>query len=370
MLQDLPETTAAIQNGIERQMHTGVQVYVSLNGQPVVNDAIGMATADRAMSSETIMLWRSAGKPITAAAICRLWEQGDLSLDSPLSEYLPEAAHSVLGDVTIQQILTHTSGIPLIDTHWPTAGWDDIVARIERQVTHVGSLTDDGAYQPQSTWFLLGEILQRTDAAQRKFQDIVADDVLQAIGIREAWCGLPESLLPEIQERLPDFYVREKGRLVHSDYGTPPWLTQPSPGGNMRGPVRELGRFYEMLLHDGKVADGGHYLQPATVASMTSRHRTDTHDTTFQHAVDFGLGLIIDSNHHGHATVPYGFGQYCSERTFGHGGAQCAMGFCDPDAKLVVAWAANGFCGEGQHQRRNRAINEAVYQDLGLAKQR
>ncbi len=46
------------------------------------------------------------------------------------------------------------------------------------------------------------------------------------------------------------------------------------------------------------------------------------------------------------------------------------MGFCDPDTKLVVAWAANGFCGEGQHQRRNRAINEAVYQDLGLTQQR
>ncbi|MCA9060369.1 MAG: serine hydrolase, partial [Planctomycetaceae bacterium] len=77
-------------------------------------------------------------------------------------------------------------------------------------------------------------------------------------------------------------------------------------------------------------------------------------------------GVIVDSNHHGRETVPYGFGRRCSDRTFGHGGAQCAIGFCDPARQLVVAWSANGFCGEGQHQRRNRAINDAIYADLGL----
>jgi CubicO group peptidase (beta-lactamase class C family) len=55
-----------------------------------------------------------------------------------------------------------------------------------------------------------------------------------------------------------------------------------------------------------------------------------------------------------------------SPDTFGHGGAQCAMAFCDPGHKLVVAWAANGLCREPQHQRRNRAINEAIYEDLHL----
>jgi hypothetical protein len=33
---------------------------------------------------------------------------------------------------------------------------------------------------------------------------------------------------------------------------------------------------------------------------------------------------------------------------------------------LVVAWAANGFCGEAQHHRRNQMLNEAVFDDIGL----
>ncbi len=149
---------------------------------------------------------------------------------------------------------------------------------------------------------------------------------------------------------------------------TEPWLTQPSPGGNFRGPVVQLGRFYEMLLNKGRMPSGETTLRPETVANMTSAHRADRFDDTMQHVVDLGLGLFLDSNRHGQDSVPYGFGQYCSAETFGHGGAQCAMGFCDPVHKLVVAWAANGFCSEPQHQRRNRSINEAVYEDLGLKK--
>ena len=99
---------------------------------------------------------------------------------------------------------------------------------------------------------------------------------------------------------------------------------------------------------------------------MTRRHREGLFDRTLQHQVDYGLGVILDSNRYGVGTVPYGFGRHCSTSTFGHGGAQCAMGFVDPENELIVAWAANGRPGEPQHQKRNRAINEAIYRDLGL----
>ena len=121
-----------------------------------------------------------------------------------------------------------------------------------------------------------------------------------------------------------------------------------------------------MLASGGTAQNDEQILSPKTIADMISRHRADQFDHTLQHTVDYGLGLIVNSNHHGAATVPYGFGKYSSAESFGHGGAQCSIGFYDPQHKLVVAWAANGFCGEGQHQRRNRAINEAIYEDIGI----
>ncbi len=275
---------------------------------------------------------------------------------------MPETRRCAISDVTIQELLTHTSGIPLLDTGWPHSTWNDTLDRIRG----VKSLVPGSAYQPQSTWFLLGEILQRLDPGHRLFNTILTEDLLAPMGIDEAWCGLMEDHVTGLADRLPQFSVSERGEISTSEYSTKPWLTQPSPGGNFRGPVRALGRFYEMLLHNGRIPSGGTILSRETVANMTSPHRVGRFDDTMQHIVDLGLGLFLDSNRHGQKSVPYGFGKYCTSETFGHGGAQCAMGFCDPVHKLVVAWAANGFCSEPQHQRRNRAMNEAIYEDLNL----
>ena len=134
----------------------------------------------------------------------------------------------------------------------------------------------------------------------------------------------------------------------------------------MRGPIRELGRFYEMLLRGGKTVDGRVILQPETIRAMTSRQREEKFDVTFQHMVDFGLGVIINSNRYGADTVPYGFGKYAGENSFGHGGAQSSIGFADPEYNLVVTAVANGLPGEEIHNQRFRELNSAIYEDLGL----
>ena len=360
-MQEFPGVTGAIFDGIHRNLHTGVQVYVSLDGQPVLDAGFGMAAPDQHMTDSTIMLWRSAGKPVTAAAVCRLFQHGTLDLDVPLSEFMPTFRGCRAGIVTLRQILTHATGLPVQDSGWPQQSWDQIIGRI----LAADALSPGAAYQPQSTWFLLGEILQQLDHSQRPFQSILRDDVLHPLGMNDTECGLENA--SQLSSRLPVWYSRERGKLVPNNYSDGPWLTQPSPGGNLRGPVRELGRFYEMLLNDGRTIHDEQFLTPEVVTEMTSRHRSGEFDHTFQHVVDFGLGLMLDSNTHGAETVPYGFGRHSSPQSFGHGGSQCAMGFCDPDRRLVVAWAANGICGEGHHQRRNSAINEAIYTDLRLS---
>lgn len=356
-----PRTLAAIHNGIERRLHKGVQLYVSVACNTVVNAGIGEATPDRPLNEDAIMLWRSAGKPLTAAVMLLFAERRLLSLDAPCGKYVPATSASGLGDVSIRNFLTHQSGLPLIDTDWPNVEWDAIIKNVSRLVP--GDPT--AAYQPQVTWFLLAEILQKVDPQQRTFNDLIGDEILGPLDMAETWCGLPETIAAK-SDRLPVYHKRDKGQLTETVYHQRPWLTAPSPGGNFRGPVRQLGIFYEMLLKGGTCSSGEQLLAASTVKDMTSRHREGLYDTTLAHVVDFGLGIIVDSNQHGSDSVPYGFGRYSSSRAFGHGGAQCAMGFCDPDHGLVVAWAANGFCSEGMHQRRNRAINEAIYEDLAL----
>jgi len=54
----------------------------------------------------------SVSKPMTAVAILQLYEKGIIELDKPIQDYLPEFPKKIKGDITIRQLLNHTSGIP------------------------------------------------------------------------------------------------------------------------------------------------------------------------------------------------------------------------------------------------------------------
>lgn len=54
----------------------------------------------------------SISKPMTAVAILQLYEKGKIDLDLSIQNYLPEFPKKEKGDITIRQLLNHTSGIP------------------------------------------------------------------------------------------------------------------------------------------------------------------------------------------------------------------------------------------------------------------
>ncbi|MEO1980293.1 MAG: serine hydrolase, partial [Fuerstiella sp.] len=70
-MSDFLKTASVVQRGIDRSLHTGVQVYVSVAGKTVLDAGFGMAAANQSMTASTVMLWRSAGKPLAAAAVLR-----------------------------------------------------------------------------------------------------------------------------------------------------------------------------------------------------------------------------------------------------------------------------------------------------------
>ena len=125
LLQDvtetLPKATNIIQVGIDRGMHIGAQLYVSLKGERVAECAFGLADAEAkggegvALTSDHLVLWLSACKPVGAVAIGQLWEQGLLDLDAPIAESIPEFGKHGKDEVTMRHILTHTGGFREVD---------------------------------------------------------------------------------------------------------------------------------------------------------------------------------------------------------------------------------------------------------------
>ena len=361
---DFPRARAVIAQGIERGLHTGCQLYVSLRGHVLAEVGVGESRPGVAMTADTINLWLSAGKPLTVVAVMQQCERGTLSLDDRVVRFIPEFAVDGKSEITIRHLLTHTGGFCNVETGWPEVSWDETIRRISASPLEENWIVGRTAgYHTTTSWFILGELLQRVTG--RPYAEVMRDDLFRPLGLNDTWAALPIEQYAAYGERIGGLYAREQGELKLLDWSNPARCAASSPGSNSRGPIRELGRFYEMLLNGGE-APRGRILLSDTVAAMTARQRVGEFDQTLGHVVDFGLGVIVDSNRYGLDTVPYGYGRFCSSRTFGHGGAQSSQGWCDPEAGLVVAYFFNGRAGEAQHHRRAKGLNEAIYLDLGL----
>jgi CubicO group peptidase (beta-lactamase class C family) len=360
----LPKTLAVIQLGIARGLHLGVQLFVSRDLRPVVDLAVGENQRGEALTSDHILPWLSAGKPITAVAVMQLVEKGLLDLDQPVRELIPEFVPQGKEGVTTRHLLSHTAGIEAVALGWPSTSWDEIIARICAAPLKAGAVAGDTpAYDPQRSWFILGEIIQRLRG--RPVAEVLRTDLFEPLGMLDTWLAVPDLRYEEYEPRLGRIHVAQAGELMMNHSHLRQTVTSPAPGSSCRGPIRELGRFYEMLLCEG-TWEGHTLLSPEAVRQMTTRHRIAKFDQTFQHTVDVGLGLIINSNQYGANTIPYGFGRLASPESFGHGGSQSCIGFADPEHRLAVAAVANGYPGEVSHNRRFREMLTAVYEDLGV----
>ena len=361
-LSQLSRTRAIVMEGMEHGLHLGAQVYVSLRGDVVVDDGVGLARDDLALTRDTLMPWYSATKPLLAVSIAQLVEQGRVDYDDFVVDFVPELGPGKKERITLRHLLTHTSGLPQLDFSAETQPWDTIVHRIARAEL-VAPPGERAAYSTQAGWYLLAEVLRRVD--RRPYERYVREMVCGPLGMADSWLGMP----PEVYEGYGD-----RLGLMHDTSGTRPAPVRPRdaqeaaqcrPGSGGYGPIRELGYFYEMLLGKGTRGEVT-LLRPGLVAEITRRHRVGEFDETFQHRIDWGLGVILNSNRYGAQTVPYSYGLHASEKTFGHGGMQSSTGFADPEHGLAVAVVFNGMPGEPKHARRIRRFATALYEDLGL----
>jgi CubicO group peptidase (beta-lactamase class C family) len=360
----MQRTLAVVQAGIDQGLHVGAQVYVSRGGRVELDEGVGLASPGdgRPMTPDTITLWLSSGKPVTAVAIARLWERGLVDLDDPIARHVPDFAAHGKESITIRHVLTHTAPLRLADVGWPNASWEQVIRRISATRPEPRWVPGRTAgYSAHLTWYLLGDVIQRLSG--RLLADFLRDEVFGPCGMENTFVAMTPDEQAANAERLAVMQVTEKGSPVELGTETPQALTSPRPSGSVRGPARELGRFYETLLaRDGRV------LSRQAIEAMTARHRVNTHDKTFNAVIDWGLGFIINSSIYGRDDTPYQYGPHASPRTFGHSGNQSSAGFADPEHGLAVAVVFNGLAGEARHQPRMRETLAAIYEDLGLAR--
>lgn len=362
--ESFPRSIALIEAGIAARQQIGAQVFVSREGFLVADAGIGESQPGVPMAPDSLMIWFSSTKPIAAIALGQLWDRGQIDWDAPVARYVPEFAQNGKAAITLRHILTHTAKFRGGGFDWPDSPWEAIVARVcSREIEPDWGPGERAGYCPMSSWFMLAEVVNRVDG--RFYSQYVREEIFEPLGMNDSWIGMPRDRYQAYGDRIGQMQSTEKGELHPDGWTTETHYAACNPGGNGVGPIHELGRIYEMLLGGGS-REGVRVLTSEAVRLLTTRQRVGMFDETFKHKMDWGLGLIVNSNCYGPQTVPYGYGLHSSPETFGHSGWQSSTGFADPEHGLAVALVLNGTPGEARHNRRFRLLLTAIYEDLGI----
>lgn len=105
-------------------------VILSRDGVIVYEGAFGAADRTRPFSLDTPADGASLAKTVTAALIWRLIDEGRIALDDPVQAHVAEFPYA---DVTIEQLLSHTSGAPDYNPFQPLPDTDAATGNVALQ---------------------------------------------------------------------------------------------------------------------------------------------------------------------------------------------------------------------------------------------
>jgi CubicO group peptidase (beta-lactamase class C family) len=317
----LARITATLKRDVDGGVIPGAVLLVARHGKVALFETLG--TRDPAtkapMTKDAIFRIYSMSKPITSVATMILFEEGKLTLDQPVSKYLPQLGGLKVGvektdaaggaptlelqparrDMTIQDLLRHTSGLTygffgsgvVKKAYVDSKVWNDYPSNAEL-VDRLAKLPL--AYQPGTTW----DYSHSTDVLGRLIEVISGTSLLQFE---------KERLLDPLGMKDTGFYVTDKARqdrIVEPfandrTFGIEATFNDPrvaqkweSGGGGMVSTAMDYARFLQMLLNGGTL-DGKRILGPKTVAYMTSDHLSAAIATTplYLPGPGFGFGL-------------------------------------------------------------------------------
>ena len=365
------EVRDAFAANFEDHADVGAACAVYRHGKPVVDLWSGFAdlAGGRPWEEDTIQIFFSATKGVTAACTHLLAERGALDLDAPVATYWPEFAARGKESIPLRWVLCHKAGLAAVDGHLSleeVLAWDPVVAAIARQKPNWDPGTAHG-YHVRSFGWILGEIVRRVTGRSRG--RFLADEIAGPFGL-DLFVGVPRSVLPRCARVIPPGEEMPSiADLLGSDALTTRAMTGPSglfaydetwnrpevlvaemPSSNGVGSARALARFYAALV--GEV-DGMRLLRPATVDAACDVQASGA-DRVILFPSCFGTGFMLPPMMPG--TGP---------SSFGHPGAGGSLGFADRDACLGFGYVTTRMKFDPLGDPRTQALLAAAYRSLG-----
>ncbi len=339
----------------------GAVAFIARNGKIVYNKGFGYSDVESKtkMQPDNIFRIASQTKAITSVAAMMLFEEGKFLLDDPISKYIPAFANQRVLDkfnetdssyttvpakreVTIRDLLTHTSGIdyPLIGSTQmkaiyakaqfnPAFGNDTM--KLVNMVNKLGTMPL--VHQPGEKWTyglnvdVIGRLVEILSGMP--LDQFFQQHIFQPLGMNDTYFYLPENKYnrlvtsyTEDKQHQRVTWESQKGSIGSSNY---PKIqgTYFAGGAGLSSTVKDYATFLQMLLNGG-VYNGHRLLAPRTIEMMTTNQIGDLNIGKDK----FGLGFEV-------VTAAGQAQSAWSEGSFAWGGFFSTTYWADPKKHLI-----------------------------------
>jgi len=226
-------------------------VFVAQNGAVIYKGGYGLANRESRMLNAPDTKFRigSLTKPFTAILVMQLIQDGKLKLNGTVCDYLPAYRPDTGKRVTIEHLLTHTSGIPCYTRKHGVFQEFGRRPRTVDEFVH-DFCSGDLEFEPDakhaysnSGYHILGAIIQKV--AGKTYEQVLREKVLDPAGMKESGCDRPDLRL----DKRASGYVKRG-----DDLGDAPFIDMriPFAAGAMYSTVEDLYRF-DQALYTGKL---------------------------------------------------------------------------------------------------------------------
>ncbi|AQG79694.1 serine hydrolase domain-containing protein [Spirosoma montaniterrae] len=356
----LQRVDAVVNDYIATGKQAGVAVLIARNGRIVYHKGYGKddVEAKTPLKRDAIFRIASQTKAITSIGAMILFEEGKFLLDDPVSKYLPAFKNPKVLDkfndkdttfttvparreITIRQLLTHTSGIgyPVIGSKEMNAiyakyripsGIGTPDRKLDEAMTALAALPL--AHQPGERWTyglnddLLGRLIEIWSG--QSFDVFLRTRLFEPLGMNDTYFYLPASK----HSRLTTLYTEDTTRTLRrqpAQGGLSPDFPKQSGsyfsgGAGLSSTLLDYAVFLQMLLNGGEY-NGRRILSPTTVRLITTNQIGDL----YQGQNKFGLGFGLTTER-GSARLPV------SEGSFDWGGIFGTTYWVDPKEGIVA----------------------------------
>ena len=332
--QQAESATAIVQPTIEKGRLAGAVVLVTNRDKVLLVEAMGFQDRDEklAMTTESLFWIASMSKPMTAAALMILVDEGKVSLDDPVAKHLPEfrelwlTAEKTPGQmtlkrpgraITIRDILSHTSGLPFKSAvEEPTL---DIapLSLVVRSYTMLPLLFEPGmGYQYSNAGInTAGRIIEILSGMP--YEQFMADRLFLPLGMKDTSFRPTTAQVSKIAKSYRannDATGLDEVRISQLKYPLDGPDRYPMPGGGLFSTADDCGRFCRMVLGQG-MFDSTRILSEASVVELTRRQTPESVKESY------GLGFSVGG-----------------DGSCGHGGAHATNMSIDRNRGLAVVW--------------------------------